>query len=60
MSELYTLKEVADRLRSGKRTVERLIASGELRSVKVGRRRLVPDEALEQFVKSAMRRGRVA
>jgi excisionase family DNA binding protein len=33
MSELLTLDELAARLRSGKRTAERLVARGDIRSV---------------------------
>lgn len=60
VSELYTVEEIAERLRIGVRTVERYISTGELPSLKVGRRRLVSHEALEQFVRLAGRRGRVA
>lgn len=60
MSELLTIDEVADRLRVGKRTVERFVATGEIPSVKVGRRRLVPQTELERYVRQAQRRGRVA
>jgi excisionase family DNA binding protein len=60
MPELLTLDEVADRLRIGKRTVERLVAGGEIRSLRVGRRRLVEQLEVERYVKVAARRGRVA
>lgn len=60
MSELLTVAEVAERLRLGKRTVERFVATGEIPSVKVGRRRLVYLESVERFLRDAERRGRVA
>lgn len=60
MTELRTVEEAADRLRCGKRTVERWIATGELRSVKVGRRRLIQEQEIERFVRLAERRGRIA
>lgn len=60
MSELLTVQEVADMLRVGKRTVERFIALGEIGSVKVGRRRLVPAPELDRYVRHAQQRGRVA
>lgn len=60
MSELLTVREVADRLRIGIRTVEKAIATGELPSIKIGRRRLVTEDGLAQFVRLAARRGRVA
>lgn len=60
MSELLTIQETADRLRVGRRTVERFVAGGELASVKVGRRRFIPADALERFLRAAEKRGRVA
>jgi excisionase family DNA binding protein len=55
-----TIAETAAHLRLGKRTVERLIATGELRSVKIGRRRLVRPEEADRYLRLAERRGRVA
>jgi excisionase family DNA binding protein len=57
MSELLTLEEVADRLRVSRRTVERLVAAGRVRTVKIGRRRLVTEKEIEAFI--AASRGRV-
>jgi excisionase family DNA binding protein len=59
VSELLTLDEVAERLRVGKRTVERMVANGEISSIKVRRRRLVPIAGLERFLRQAAKRGRV-
>lgn len=60
MSELLTVPEVAERMRVGRRTVERLIAAGDLRSVLIRRRRFVQETELERYVRLAERRGRVA
>jgi excisionase family DNA binding protein len=60
VSELLTIAEVAERLRIGKRTVERFVAEGEIASVKVGRRRFVAETELERYVRLASKRGRVA
>lgn len=60
MSELLTVPEVAERMRIGRRTVERLIATGDLRSVLIRRRRFVQETELERYVRLAERRGRVA
>jgi len=60
MSDLLTIPEVADRMRIGQRTVERLIAEGDLRSVLVRRRRFVQEQELERYMRLAERRGRVA
>lgn len=59
-SDLRTIDEAAELLRVGRRTVERLIAEGELASLKIGRRRLVPDDAIARYRRLAERRGRVA
>ena len=45
------ITDAARRLSLSPRTVASLIARGELRSVKVGRRRLVPVKSLEQFLR---------
>jgi len=41
-----------DQLGVGRSTVFALLASGQLRSVKVGRRRLVPEAAIVEFIDS--------
>ncbi|MEU6706529.1 helix-turn-helix domain-containing protein [Streptomyces wuyuanensis] len=43
--------EVAEQLGVGLTTAKALIASGELRSIKIGRSRRVPAEALHEFVR---------
>ncbi len=47
---LCTPEEGADELRLSRATVYRLLASGELESVKCGRSRRIPRQALEDFV----------
>lgn len=47
---VYTVAEAAVISRLSRSTLYELIASGELRSVKVGRRRLVPASALTQLL----------
>lgn len=54
--ELLTVEEAARRLRIGRSLLYRLIASGELESVKVGRLRRVPAECLPEYV-AGLRRG---
>ncbi|MFJ4794138.1 helix-turn-helix domain-containing protein [Kitasatospora purpeofusca] len=48
---LYRAAEVVEQLGLGLTTVKALIASGELRSIKIGRSRRVPDDALREFVR---------
>ena len=47
---LYRVEEAAMALRLSRSAVYELIRSGRLRTVKAGRRRLVPVEALTEFV----------
>jgi excisionase family DNA binding protein len=47
---LLTVEEAAERLRLGRTLMYRLIMSGELESVKVGRLRRVPAECLPEYV----------
>jgi excisionase family DNA binding protein len=47
---LFPLKEVQQRLGIGRSTVYQLLGNGQLRSVKIGRRRFVSAAALEAYV----------
>lgn len=47
---LATIEGAAESLAVSERTVRRLIHDGQLRSVKVGGRRLIPVAALDEFV----------
>lgn len=51
-ARLNTVEEVMERLRIGRSTTFELIASRRLRSVKVGRRRLVSEAALTEFIEA--------
>jgi excisionase family DNA binding protein len=48
-----TVAEVARIMRVSKMTVYRLVHSGELEAVRVGRSFRVPEEAVNQYLKSA-------
>lgn len=56
MTELLTLQEVADRLRVSTRTVQRLMASGQLRFVKIGSRTLFTAKEVEAYLAARVRR----
>lgn len=49
-ARLHDLKKVGQRLDVGRSTVFALVKSGELRSVKIGNRRLVSESALVEFI----------
>lgn len=51
-AQLHPVENVMARLGVGRSTVFGLMASGELRSVKVGRRRLVSESALTDFIEA--------
>ena len=46
---VYSVDEATEEIGLGRTTLFELMASGELESVKVGRRRLIPGDALEGF-----------
>ena len=48
---LLTVREAGDIIRASYATTKRLISSGELRSVKRGRRRLVPMSATQEHIR---------
>ncbi len=55
MSELVlTVDEAAERLRVSRWTLYNLIRSNQLRTVKIGRRRLVPVDALAECIEQFM------
>lgn len=56
MTRLLTLPEVADVLRVSVRTVQRLVASGQLRPTHVGRRTLFEEREVEAYRAAAYRR----
>lgn len=51
-ARLHTVEEVMERLCVGRSTAFGLIGSRQLRSVKVGRRRLVSEAALVEFIEN--------
>ncbi|MCY9783035.1 helix-turn-helix domain-containing protein [Nocardiopsis sp. EMB25] len=46
----YSIEEAAQALSLGRTTVKKLVATGKLASVRVGRRRLIPRSVLEEYV----------
>lgn len=45
-----SIERSAERLGVGRTTMYQKIASGEIESVKIGRRRIVPEEALQAYL----------
>jgi excisionase family DNA binding protein len=53
MEELFTVLEVADRLKVPQRTVKRWLLSGQLRGLKARRKWRVKPLAIEQFLQAS-------
>jgi len=49
-ARLWPVEAVMERLSVGRTTVFELMANGELQSVKVGRRRLVSESAINEYI----------
>ena len=47
---MYPIPEAADQIGISARVMERLIKGGQISSVLIGRRRLVPHDALEDYI----------
>jgi excisionase family DNA binding protein len=56
VTRLLTLDEAAAALRISVRTVHRLVASGQLRPTKIGRRTLFRESEVEAYLAAAYRR----
>jgi excisionase family DNA binding protein len=54
---LYGLPEVCEATGLGRTTVKQLIYDGELDSIKVGRRRLVPVASIDKFITARLQSG---
>ncbi|PFG75309.1 helix-turn-helix domain-containing protein [Tepidiforma thermophila] len=54
----YSIAEAAQALGIGRTLAIKLVRSGQLRSIKVGRRRLVPAAALEELLQQGAPDGR--
>jgi excisionase family DNA binding protein len=52
---LLTVNEAAARLAVGRTTLYELIASHELRTIKIGRARRVPESAVEEWIVRRLR-----
>ena len=48
--KLNTIEQASDRLGICRANLYKLLGSGQLRSVKIGRRRLVPEQAIADFI----------
>jgi excisionase family DNA binding protein len=57
-SKYYTVDEIAELLHVSRVTVYSFINSGELRSIKFGKSRRVPESALSEFVTASEERAK--
>ena len=58
--ELLSVRRSSEILGLGNTLIYQLIRSGELRSCTVGRRRLIPREAIDEFLERLQREGSLA
>ncbi len=54
LPDLMTVQQVAKYLQVSEPTVWRMVSEGRIRSVKIGRARRVPKEALAELIKASM------
>lgn len=52
MEKLYTVKECMDQLRISRPTLYRFIKEGKIKPLKMGKKTLFKESALEHFIKS--------
>lgn len=50
MTQLLTFEEVAARLHVSVRTVQRLVSTGQLRPIRVGKKPLITEREYEAFI----------
>lgn len=53
VTSIYTVEEAARKLRKGRTWTWGVVRSGELRSFKIGARRVISHAALEDFIRRA-------
>ncbi|MFE7407157.1 helix-turn-helix domain-containing protein [Isoptericola sp. NPDC057559] len=51
---IYSVEEAAQVLRISRDTTYELLRSGQLRSIKVGRRRLIPAVAIHEYIRARL------
>lgn len=54
MTEIYTVEETAQKLRKGRTWTWNLVRSGGIRSFKIGARRVISQDAIDEYVQRAM------
>jgi excisionase family DNA binding protein len=54
MPNIYTVEEAAEKLRKGRTWTWGEVRAGRLRSFKIGARRVVSEDALNEFIERAM------
>lgn len=59
-NRLLTIPEAVEALRIGTTHFHRLVAAGTIRTLRLGRRTLVPEREIDRLIRSATNRGEVA
>ncbi len=55
---LYTINEASDILRIHRNTLQKLRDSGKIKSVVIGKKVLVSDEAIAEFIEAQTQKGK--
>lgn len=50
LDHLNSMRQAAERIGVSYSTTKKMAATGEIRTVKIGRRRLVPESVLQQYI----------
>ena len=56
-ADLLSVEETATRLNVSERTIRSFVSDETLRSTKIGRRRLIPRDAVDEFIRSRVEAG---
>ena len=56
VGRLFTLEEAAEQMRVSVRTIQRLMASGQVRPIHIGRRTLIAQREIDAYLAAAYRR----
>jgi excisionase family DNA binding protein len=52
VAKVYTVKEMAKALKIGYNKAYELVATGEIKSIKIGRQIRIPEKYLDEFIES--------
>lgn len=54
MAKVYTVKEMAKELKIGYNKAYELVATGQIKSIKIGRQIRIPEKYLDEFIENSI------